>query len=364
MTVAAAVVAAVLGVGAGGAHAAPPSVADQEHRLADQIADGVHSRSAGPITESTVADPRSIAADTAGNGPAQNSWLTATAHGLVQPDVAPPGTNDWGCRPSRAHPEPIVLVHGTWVTAYETFAYLSGPLKDAGYCVFTFNYGRENVLDGGGLGTVLPGRSGVGDMTVSAQQVGAFVDRVLDATGARKVNIVAHSQGAPVSRWYLKFGGGADKVDHEITLAGTNHGTTLGGIAWLGRLVTNAGLDVLAPTGLLVGRSGVQQIVGSDFLNRLNADGDTVPGVDYTVIGTRYDEVATPYDLTFLRPGPGAQVRNITLQDGCELDMSDHLSILYSPRALSLVLNALDPGRTPQPRCGFNPWLIGGGGGI
>ncbi|MGY2062511.1 esterase/lipase family protein, partial [Nocardia gipuzkoensis] len=173
MTVAAAVVAAVLAVGVGGANAAPPSVSDQEHRLADQIADGVHSPSATPITDSTIADPRSIAADTAGNGPAQNSWLTATARGLTQPDAAPPGTNDWGCRPTRAHPEPIVLVHGTWVNAYETFAYLSGPLKNAGYCVFTLNYGRENVLDGGGLGTVLPGRSGVGDMAVSAQQVGA-----------------------------------------------------------------------------------------------------------------------------------------------------------------------------------------------
>ncbi|MFI5776534.1 esterase/lipase family protein [Nocardia sp. NPDC051570] len=363
MTVAAAVLAWMLAVGFGSANAAP-SVSDQEHRLADQIAQGVQTPGAAPIVDGGRAGLRPVAADTAGAGPAQTAWLAALGYGILQPDAAPPGANDWGCRPSAAHPEPVVLLHGTWVNAYETFAYLSGALKNAGYCVFTLNYGRENLLQGGGLGTVLPGRSGVGDPVASAGQVGAFVDRVLDATGARKVNIVAHSQGGPVSRWYLKFGGGANKVDHEITLAATNHGTTLDGLAWLGRIVTNAGLDVLAPAGVLVGRSGVQQIVGSDFLNRLNAGGDTVPGVDYTVVGTRYDEVSTPYDLTFLRPGPGSDVRNITLQDGCELDMSDHLTMLYSPRTLSIVLNTLDPRQTPDVQCSFNPWLIGGGGRI
>ncbi|MCM6772145.1 triacylglycerol lipase [Nocardia sp. CDC141] len=364
MTVAAAMAAAMLAVGLGSAHAEPPSESTQQHRLAEQIADGVPNPHADPIVDTSIADPHSVAADTAAAGPAQSSFLAAFGYSLLHPDAAPPGANDWGCRPSAAHPRPVVLVHGTWVNAYDDFAYMSQPLRDAGYCVFTFNYGRENLLQGGGVGSVLPGRGGVGDMARSADQVGAFVDRVLAATGAPKVDIVAHSQGGPVSRWYLKYGGGADKVAHEITFAGTNHGTTLLGIAWLGRLITNAGLDVLAPAGVLAGRGGVQQIVGSDFLNRLNAGGDTVPGVDYTAVGTRYDQVSTPYDLTFLRPGSGANVRNITLQDGCEADISDHLSIMYSPRALSIVLNTLDPKQTPNLACTFNPWLIGGGGHI
>ncbi|NKY87116.1 lipase, partial [Nocardia veterana] len=70
----------------------------------------------------------------------------------------------------------------------------------------------------------------------------------------------------------------------------------------------------------------------------------------------------TPYDLTFLQPGPGATVRNITLQDGCEQDLSDHLTMMYSPRVLSIILNALDPAQTPALTCSFNPWLLGGGG--
>lgn len=66
--------------------------------------------------------------------------------------------------------------------------------------------------------------------------------------------------------------------------------------------------------------------------------------------------------MTFLKDGAGASVRNITLQDGCEQDVSDHLTVMYSPRALSIALNALDPVAHPELVCTFNPWLIGGGG--
>ncbi len=143
MTVAAAVLAGMLAVGFGSANAAP-SVSDQEHRLADQIAQGVQTPGAAPIVDGGRAGLRPVAADTAGAGPAQTAWLAALGYGILQPDAAPPGANDWGCRPSAAHPEPVVLLHGTWVNAYETFAYLSGALKNAGYCVFALNYGRED----------------------------------------------------------------------------------------------------------------------------------------------------------------------------------------------------------------------------
>ena len=75
----------------------------------------------------------------------------------------------------------------------------------------------------------------------------------------------------------------------------------------------------------------------------LDRGGDTQAGVTYTVIATRYDEVVTPYPHQFLKAGPGAKVRNITLQDVCPLDLSEHISIAYDSNALQLVLNALDP---------------------
>ncbi|GAB2514218.1 esterase/lipase family protein [Nocardia heshunensis] len=302
------------------------------------------------------------ASDTKGYGPSMTSWLAAFGYGLLNPDATPPGANDWNCKPSAAHPRPVVLVHGTWMNAYNGFAFMGQPIKDAGYCTFTLNYGRSDLVQGGGLGSVLPGTMGTGYIQDSAKQLAAFVDRVLAATGSSQVDLVAHSQGGPMSGWYTKFEGGAAKVHNLITLGATNHGTSLDGIGALGRAINNFGIDVLGLVEIFVGHAGIQQTIGSDFINQLNANGDTVPGIDYTVVGTRYDEITNPYDRTFLKAGPGAQVSNITLQDGCEQDLSDHLTMMYSPRALSIVLRALDPGQHPNLDCTFNPWLLGGGG--
>ena len=76
--------------------------------------------------------------------------------------------------------------------------------------------------------------------------------------------------------------------------------------------------------------------------------GNTVPGVTYTVIESRDDEVVTPYTSAFLS-GPG--VTNITLQNQCPLDLTDHLEIAADPVALADVLNALDPAHPVHVPC-------------
>ncbi|MFE7720158.1 esterase/lipase family protein, partial [Nocardia rhizosphaerihabitans] len=276
--------------------------------------------------------------DTVGYGPAQTSFLGAFAYGLANGDAAPPGANDWACKPTAAKPRPVVLLHGTWMNAYNGYAFMGQPIKDAGLCTFTFNYGRSGLVEGGGLGSVLPGVMGTGYIQDSADQLAVFVDRVLAATGADEVDIVAHSQGGAMANWYTKFDGGAAKVKNLVTYGATHHGTSLDGIGALGRAINNLGIDILGLIEIFVGHAGIQQTIGSDFVNQLNADGDTVAGVDYTVVGTRYDEITNPYDLTFLKPGAGATVHNITLQEGCEQDVSDHLTMMYSPRALSIAL--------------------------
>ena len=91
-----------------------------------------------------------------------------------------------------------------------------------------------------------------------------------------------------------------------------------------------------------------QQTSGSAFLQNLNAGGDTVPGVDYTVIETEYDEVVTPYTSAFLS---GRHVTNITLQNQCPDDFSEHLTTPYDPNALHDVLNALDPATATPVQC-------------
>lgn len=357
--------AAVLGSGVA---SGDPRIDPTEQSLADAISAGLTPTADGrqprAIADSGSSAGLSHASEALGEGPEMSAYLAAFAYGLAHPDAAPPGANRWNCVPTAEHPRPVVLLHGSWLNAYDSFAYLSPRLARAGFCVFAFNFGRSGLLDGGGLGPILPGRYGVGRIEDSARQVGEFVDRVRAATGAEAVDIVAHSQGGTVADQYLKFDGGAGKVRKLISFGATYHGTSLMGIATLGRMINNLGVDILGFYQPIVGYANIQQAVGSSFYATLNAQGDTVSGVDYTSVGSRLDQVMNPYDWSFLRAGPGATVDNITLQAGCEQDLSDHLTIMYSPRAASIALHALDPVTYPNLECAFNPWLIGGGGGL
>ncbi|MFI6090474.1 alpha/beta fold hydrolase [Streptomyces sp. NPDC051218] len=218
---------------------------------------------------------------------------------------------------------------------------------DAGYCVYALNYGAH----GSPLNAL--GAKGTGRIEDSAKELATYVSRVLRTTGARTVDIVGHSLGGLMPRQYLKFEGGASKVNRLIGLAPDHHGTTANGLDMLVRAVAPA-------TDVLVGPSSRQQMVGSPFLKRLNAGGDTLPGVNYTVVATAYDKMVTPYTPGFLtspadRP---AAVDNITLQQVCPTDRSGHVDTLYSPNVINLTLDALHPthratwtckSRTPLP---------------
>ncbi|OKI02090.1 lipase [Streptomyces sp. CB02923] len=288
-------------------------------------AGAVRATSAGAASgASTATDPV---------GPPQGNFLSAFLYSVTQPTALPPGANDWSCKPGPAHPRPIVLAHGTFENRYANWAALSPELKNAGYCVFALNYG-------GTKGPVL----GTGDIAASAGQLAAFVDRVRAATGAAKVDIVGHSQGGMMPRYYIKNLGGAAKVGRLVALVPSNHGTSLIGLGLLARLVPGADVVVGAACP-----SCEQQIVGSRFLKELNAGGETDPAVDYTVISTWYDEVVTPYTSAFL---PSARnVTNETLQSHCLLNITAHINITYDRTATRLVLNALDPAHAQRPTC-------------
>jgi triacylglycerol esterase/lipase EstA (alpha/beta hydrolase family) len=254
----------------------------------------------------------------------------------VSPTASPPGANDWSCKPSAAHPRPVVLVHGTFADMSDSWQALSPLLKNNGYCVFALNYGPY-----AGSGAI--GVYGTGEIRNSAQELNAFVDKVRAATGAAEVDIVGHSQGGMMPRYYLKFLGGAAEVHTLVGLSPSNHGTTVDGIGLLARFFPGGAQF----TGALC-PACEEQIVGSAFLAELNSGGDTVPGVDYTVIQTRYDQVVTPYTSAFLS---GSSVKNVLLQNQCVLDLGDHLSMPYDHIADADVLTALDPAHPRSPFC-------------
>lgn len=249
--------------------------------------------------------------------------------------AASSGWNNYSCKPSTAHPRPVVLVHGTFANSVDNWLGLAPYLVNRGYCVFSLDYGQ---LPG------VPFFNGLGPIDKSAEQLSAYVDRVLAATGTSKADIVGHSQGGMMPRYYLKFLGGAPKVNALVGLAPDNHGTNLLGL-------TNLLPHFPGAEDLLTEKTPglADQIAGSAFLTKLNAGGDTVPGVKYTVIATRYDQVVTPYRSQFLS---GPDVRNVTLQDLCAVNISEHLAIgLLDRIAFHEVANALDPGRATPTTC-------------
>lgn len=299
--------------------------------------------------------------DTGGQGPAQSGFWSAFAYGNIHPNAAPSGANDFNCKPKEGQ-NPVVLLHGTYENAYANWAAFSPVLKKKGYCVFAPNYGRTDLLDQGGMMIVLPGIHGVAKIRQSSQQLAGYVDRVRKATGSDKVDIIAHSQGGLIARHYLKFYGGASqkspdktKVERLIMFGTPNHGTTLLGLAALGRAFTNAGLDTLGFYAWLYGAGPIDQAIGSPAIETINNSKKIFTGIEYTSVSTRYDEIVTMYDSAFIhRKG----VKNITLQDGCEQDTSDHLSMMYSSRAMSIALRALDPVANPKLVCAPNAWLF------
>ncbi|MBT2385195.1 alpha/beta fold hydrolase [Streptomyces sp. ISL-11] len=237
-------------------------------------------------------------------------------------DIPPRGANDWSCKPDSAHPQPVVLVNGTFKLMAENWAKLSPKLKEAGYCVFAFNYGHMET----------------DPIPQAAAELRDFVEAVRGATGAGKVDIVGHSQGGMMPRYYVKFLGGADKVDDLVGIVPSNHGTK-------NPLAIAAGWTICP--------SCVDQQVGSPLLQKLNAGEETPAGPDYTVITTRYDEVVIPYTSALLT-GPAEHLTNIVLQDKCPLDIYMHDQATKDPVVAQWVLDALahkgpaDPGFQPQ----------------
>ncbi|TCJ89738.1 esterase/lipase family protein [Nocardia alba] len=253
------------------------------------------------------------------------SYLGGLAAQFLAPDTAPPGANDWHCRPDPAHPEPVVLLHGlsnqtvTWNT-------LAPVLVSEGYCVFSTTYGTGQL---GPVGAVTP-------IEESAVQVGAFIDRVLAATGAARVDLVGHSMGGAIPFYYINHLGGASRIDDYVAMAAPFHGTTLSGIQSMFAQVLAA---VPALDEAITPQCGPCQFTyGSPYLRKINPDPAVAPDVDFTTIVTRYDQIATPYETGMLA---GPNVRNILLQDLCAQDYTEHYELTADPVAIGVVVAAL-----------------------
>lgn len=262
---------------------------------------------------------------------------TATA------EEPPPGANDFSCKPSAAHPRPVVLAHGLGANMSANWSYMSPRLAEAGYCVFALTYGHDKRTTG------WPYRpAGLKKMQRSSKKLARFVAEVLDATGARKVDLIGHSEGTVMPRWYLERRGGAKFVKRFIALTPLWRGTEVGGVHLVRDIGALFGLDQPAIDAFSEFCASCPQFLkGSAYLNELNADGEAVPGIIHTNIITRYDELVIPHTSGVMSDGG----TNIIVQDVCPLNVSEHLAVAFDPVVLQMFLNALDPKNATEVRC-------------
>ena len=157
------------------------------------------------------------------------------------------------------------------------------------------------------------------------------MDGVRARTGAAKVSLVGHSQGGLMPRYFIKNLGGAAVVEDLVGLAPSNHGTT----------------NPLAPVAVqLPGLPPAGRRLGLPARAQQPATSRRAPS-SYTQLVTRYDEVVIPYTSGYL--APDANVTNLTLQDLCPNDTSEHLRSPTTRRRSQVTLNALGRLRPGRP---------------
>lgn len=100
----------------------------------------------------------------------------------------------------------------------------------------------------------------------------------------------------------------------------------------------------------LASTAGIQQVVGSEFMKRLNALPDTAPGVLYTSIYSPGDTTVTPNSSSQLALGDGADVVNLDLGEVCGV-APRHDKLPTNWTVLSQVIFGLTraPGEGPNP---------------
>jgi triacylglycerol lipase len=145
----------------------------------------------------------------------------------------------------------------------------------------------------------------------SAEQLARFIERVVAKQGAERVDIVAHSLGGVVARYYIERLGGAKRVRRVVTIGSPHNGTVI------------ARLGVLFP-------SARETIAGSSFYSDL---GPLVAreGIAFTSVWSRADAIIEPPESSSIAPvGEDRVFENL-----------GHLSLLLSPRVLDTVAERL-----------------------
>lgn len=274
--------------------------------------------------------PSAIAADADASSAISDVAVPA---GLAGNHVAKAPVNNPSCVPSPEHPNPVVFIHGTsdnstrWQKA-------ANALSQEGFCTWAFNYGKPT--DGK---PNLLGHYAMTDIDDSAKEIASTIDYILSVTGAEKVDLVGHSQGGLHLKKYIAENGGGEKVDRVVGVAPTYHGTTLAGMDKMLRPIIERN-PKLAES--VAGKAGVQQLVGSELIDRLNKLPDTDKRVQYTNLYSSADTTATPNKTSMLESVDGADVANVEVGATCKLPIAPaHAALPQNNPTIGLIMWAL-----------------------
>ncbi|MFI5845139.1 esterase/lipase family protein [Catenuloplanes sp. NPDC051500] len=160
-----------------------------------------------------------------------------------------------------ARRDPVVLIHG-YNSSPATWNTLVQRLTAAGYDaadIHRFGY----------------------DYRVSNVTTAALLADYIAAIGAPHVDLVGHSMGALIARYYVKNLNGTRTVDELISLAGPHHGT---------RTLAICSFDP----------SCREMLPGSAFLRTLNAGDETPGAVEYRTFYSKCDLLILPYTSALL----------------------------------------------------------------
>jgi triacylglycerol lipase len=146
-------------------------------------------------------------------------------------------------------------------------------------------------------------------VATSARHLSRFISRVMAKEGAERVDIIAHSLGGVVARYYIEQMGGSEHVAKLVTLGSPHRGTLLGRF---GLSIIPSARELMADSELLAGLRPIE-------------------AVKYTSIWSRADAVVIPPDSSSVVPAGTDRV----------FEDLGHLTMLLSPRVVDAVVEAL-----------------------
>jgi len=153
---------------------------------------------------------------------------------------------------------PVLLVHGYGHNASGWLLYRALLARSGWTEIYLVNY-----------------PSLVSPIETCAERVAAKVEEILKRSPHDRVDVVAHSMGGIVARYYVHRMGGAKHVRRLVTL-----GTPHAGVPLAGRLPFDPGRQ-MAP--------------GGAFLQRLDEGRSLTPGTEIVCFWSRFDNMAVPY---------------------------------------------------------------------